>query len=84
MSKDKKYRILVIEDEGEVAELLRTRLASVGYEVILSDNGYDAINIAKKEMPDLILLDLMLPKIDGYTICRMLKFDKKYKNTDMR
>jgi DNA-binding response OmpR family regulator len=51
-----------------------------GYHVLVSYNGEDALNQARKENPDLILLDLMLPKLDGYEICRLLKSDDRYKH----
>jgi DNA-binding response OmpR family regulator len=51
-----------------------------GFDVLVSYNGEDALNQARKEKPDLIILDLMLPKLDGYKVCRLLKFDEKYKH----
>jgi DNA-binding response OmpR family regulator len=51
-----------------------------GFNVLVSYNGEDALNQARKEKPDLILLDLMLPKLDGYKVCRLLKFDERYKH----
>jgi DNA-binding response OmpR family regulator len=51
-----------------------------GFNVLVSYNGEDALNQARKENPDLILLDLMLPKLDGYKVCRLLKFDERYKH----
>ncbi|MCX5712146.1 MAG: response regulator [Candidatus Omnitrophica bacterium] len=72
-------RILVVDDEAELVELVKMRLEANGYSVLTAYDGKEALDIAKKEMPDLIILDLMLPKIDGYKVCRMLKFDEKYK-----
>jgi DNA-binding response OmpR family regulator len=51
-----------------------------GFQVLVSYNGEDALNQARKENPDLILLDVMLPKLDGYKVCRLLKFDERYKH----
>ena len=72
-------KILLCEDSKALCDLLFETLQAHGYEVLTADNGYDALSRARNENPDLILLDLMLPKIDGLKICRMLKFDEKYK-----
>ncbi|MBU1112369.1 MAG: response regulator [Candidatus Omnitrophica bacterium] len=74
-----KKRILVVDDEQALAELVKMRLETNGYEVLSAFDGQEALDKARKEKPDLIILDLMLPKIDGYKVCRMLKFDEKYK-----
>ncbi|HPN55716.1 MAG TPA: response regulator [Candidatus Omnitrophota bacterium] len=71
--------ILLCEDSKVLSELLYETLKAHGYQVLTADNGYDALAKARNDHPDLILLDLMLPKIDGLKICRMLKFDEKYK-----
>ena len=73
-------KILVVDDEIDLVETLRFPLEMEGYNVQVSYNGEDALNQARKEMPDLILLDLMLPKLDGYKVCRLLKFDERYKH----
>ncbi len=74
-----KKKILVVEDEAELTGAIRIRLEQAGYEVLTADDGQEALEKARGENPDLIVLDLMLPKIDGYKVCRMLKFDEKYK-----
>jgi DNA-binding response OmpR family regulator len=73
-------KILVVDDEADLVETLRFPLEMEGYHVLVSYNGEDALNQARKENPDLILLDLMLPKLDGYKVCRLLKFDERYKH----
>jgi len=73
-------KILVVDDEKELVEMIKMRLEASGYEVIPAYDGQEALEKARKEKPDLIVLDLMLPKIDGYKVCRMLKFDEKYKH----
>lgn len=73
-------RILVVDDETQLVEMLKMRLEASGYQVLSAYDGQEALDMARKEKPDLIILDLMLPKIDGYKVCRMLKFDEKYKN----
>ena len=72
-------KILVVEDEAELTRAIQIRLEQAGYEVLIAYDGKEALEKAREENPDLIVLDLMLPKIDGYKVCRMLKFDEKYK-----
>ena len=73
-------KILIVDDEMDLVETVRFPLEMEGYHVLVSYNGEDALNQARKENPDLILLDLMLPKLDGYKVCRLLKFDDRYKH----
>ena len=74
-----KKRILVVDDERELVEMLSLRLEANDYEVFTAYDGQEGLDQARKLKPDLILLDLMLPKLDGYKVCQMLKFDEKYK-----
>ncbi|MCS7250092.1 MAG: response regulator [candidate division WOR-3 bacterium] len=71
-------KILIIEDEEAIRFILEKRLSDAGYLVISAENGIEGLNKARKENPDLILLDLMLPGIDGYQICSILKRDRRY------
>ena len=71
--------ILIVDDEVQLVEMVKMRLEASGYEIIFAHDGQEGLDKAKKEKPDLMILDLMLPKIDGYKVCRMLKFDEKYK-----
>lgn len=71
-------KILVVDDEPDVSSLLSLLLKSKGYDVITAADGQEALEKARKEGPDLILLDVMLPKLDGYRVARMLKFDEKF------
>jgi len=75
----KPKKILVVDDEVDLVETVRFSLELEGFDVLVSYNGEDALNQARKESPDLIILDLMLPKLDGYKVCRLLKFDERYK-----
>lgn len=72
-------KILLVDDERDLVETVTFRLEAAGYEVVSGFDGQEGLDKAKKENPDLIILDLMLPKMDGYKVCRMLKFDEKYK-----
>jgi len=73
-------KILVVDDEVDLVETIRFPLEAEGFTVLVSYNGEDALNQARTENPDLILLDIMLPKLDGYKVCRLLKFDERYRN----
>jgi len=73
-------KILVVDDEMELQMGVVIRLKAAGFEVLTASDGLEGLEKARKEEPDLILLDLMLPKMDGYKVCRMLKFDAKYKD----
>lgn len=73
-------RILVVDDDPLILDLIRFNLEAEGYNVITASDGFDALERARKEFPDMLVLDLMLPKMDGYKVCRILKFDEKYKN----
>jgi len=74
-------RILVIEDEMHIQELLKYNLEKNNYAVTLSDNGIEGLSQAMKSNFDLVLLDLMLPGIDGLEICRRMKGDKRTRKT---
>ncbi len=73
--KDKK--VLVIDDEEELLTLLKVRLESAGYSVSLANDGKMGIQQAKEQKPHVILLDLMMPEMDGFQVCQQLKSDQK-------
>ncbi len=68
-----KGKILVVDDEVNITQILEFSIGAEGYEVITASNGEEAIDMARREQPDLIILDIMMPKIDGYEACRILK-----------
>lgn len=68
-------KILVVDDEEHIVELIKFNLENNGYNVICADNGNDALKLARNEVPQLVLLDLMLPGIDGYDVCREIRRD---------
>lgn len=68
--------VLVIEDEQDIQELIRYNLAKEGYRVTLAETGEDGLSHVRNQTPDLILLDLMLPGIDGLEVCRQIKADQ--------
>jgi DNA-binding response OmpR family regulator len=73
-------KVLIIDDEVDLVETIRFPLELEGFQVLAAYNGEEGLNQARSENPDLILLDLMLPKLDGYKVCRLLKFDERYKH----
>ena len=66
-------RILVVEDEQDVAELLRYHFGKEGYDVVVAPNGQDAVKRARELRPEVILLDIMVPQLNGWEVCRRLK-----------
>lgn len=75
-----KKRILIVDDEDDLRSMLKFRLEAMDYDVFEAVDGQEGLDKARSGRPDLIVLDLMLPKIDGFKVCRMLKFDEKYKH----
>ena len=71
-------RILVVEDEPRILAIVQERLEVSGHEVITATDGVQALEVARREKPDLIVLDLMLPRKDGYDVCVELKNDPVY------
>ena len=69
-------KILIIEDDQDILEMLEYNLREEGYDTFSALNGKDGIALAKKEQPNLIILDIMLPILDGFEVCRMLKSDE--------
>jgi DNA-binding response OmpR family regulator len=76
-SRSRGMRVLVVEDEADVAEMIRYNLGKEGYDVRLAANGIDALRQAKEAKPDVILLDIMVPQLNGWEICRRLKQDRE-------
>ena len=73
-------KILIVDDEQDIVESLKFVLETSGYNCYTAFNGEDGLKLAKELLPDLIILDVMMPKINGYKISRLLKYDNKYKN----
>ena len=71
-------RILIVDDEVQLVEMVKIRLEAAGYEIISAYDGQEGFDKAKRDKPDLIILDLMLPKMDGYKVCGLLKNDARY------
>jgi len=75
-----KKKILIVDDEMDIVETLCFALEQEGYECITAFDGIEALNKARGDNPDLMLLDIMLPKMNGYKVSRLLKFDEKYQH----
>ena len=75
--------ILVVDDSAEFVDLVENILNERGYRVAKALNGFDGLGIAKRINPDLIVLDVMMPKLDGYHVCRIIKYDQVYQNIDI-
>jgi two-component system, OmpR family, alkaline phosphatase synthesis response regulator PhoP len=74
------YKILAVDDEEHIQELIKFNLENSGYKVICCGDGIDALKTAKLEKPDLVLLDVMLPGIDGYDVCKEIRKDNNVSN----
>jgi DNA-binding response OmpR family regulator len=71
----KKKKILVVEDQAELLELLRLQFKEEGFAIATAVNGMEAVKKARSLVPDLILLDVMLPELDGFAVCELLRRD---------
>jgi DNA-binding response OmpR family regulator len=80
MKKNKKIKVLVVEDEELLLDLYVTKLRQCGYDVVKAHNGRQGITLAANELPRLILMDILMPKVDGYEMLRNLKQSSKTKN----
>ncbi len=77
---DKKRLILVVDDEADVVSVLSKRLEDSGYEVMAASDGQEGLQKINKEKPDLIILDIGMPRMDGYTLMRELKSNADFKS----
>ncbi|MFM2135930.1 MAG: hypothetical protein RL021_1330 [Bacteroidota bacterium] len=74
-------KILLVDDEPDILEFMHYNLQKEGFEVLLAHNGKEALAVARKERPDLIILDIMMPEMDGIETCRVLREDRELKDT---
>jgi len=75
-----KKTVLIADDEIDIVETVKFMLESEGFEVLTAYDGEEALKTARTAIPDIILLDVMMPKINGYKVSRLLKFDKKFQD----
>jgi len=77
-SRQSSKKLLLVDDDVELAQAIKVRLESAGFAVLTATEGLEALNLCRAERPHLVILDLMLPKLNGYEVCRLLKFDQKF------
>jgi DNA-binding response OmpR family regulator len=75
-----KQKILIVEDDKNISKLVKYNLDKAGYDSIIATTGEEALEILNKSLMDLIILDIMLPEIDGFEVCRIIKQNPKLKN----
>lgn len=79
--KKSKIKILLVDDEPDILEILEFNLSNEGYQVFTANNGKEALELADKQIPHLVILDVMMPIMDGIETCERLRLDKRFKNT---
>ena len=72
------YKILIVDDEPDILEFIEYNLYKEGHHVVKAENGVDALEMVKEHMPHLILLDVMMPKMDGFEVCKKIRTNPKY------
>src|SRR5690606_36285353 len=80
---NRRNNILIVDDEPDIQELIEYSLKKEGYQVRIAENGKEAIAMAKAQIPDLIILDIMMPEMDGIEACRIMRTMPELKNTFM-
>lgn len=73
---NKKHRILVVDDDVDISQAISRALKAKGYDVVVAYNGEEGLKKAREEKPDLMLLDIMMPVMDGFTVAQLLNKDK--------
>ncbi len=73
-----KKRILIVDDEQTNIALIKSVFSEELHDIKIAHDGEEGLNLAREEVPDLILLDVMMPKLDGFKVCGLLKADKRY------
>lgn len=80
MTNIKKNKVLLVEDEEMLAKMYQTKFQNEGYDIILAANGEAGLKIALENKPDIILLDIIMPKLDGFSVLKSLKDNSQTKN----
>jgi len=80
ISSNGKKNILVVDDDPLIQKILREPLERAGYHVKVASHGLEALQVVKDQRPDLIILDILMPMLDGFKTARLLKFDKRFKD----
>ena len=79
--KKSKIKILLVDDEPDILEILSFNLSNEGYQIFTAENGKEGLKLADKHLPHLIILDVMMPVMDGIEACERLRMDKRFENT---
>ncbi|PWH09899.1 DNA-binding response regulator, partial [Bacteroidetes bacterium SCGC AAA795-G10] len=79
--KKEEIKILLVDDEPDIIEIIRFNLISEGYQIYTANDGLEAIKLAKKHMPNLIIMDVMMPNMDGIEACENLRKDNRFNET---
>jgi twitching motility two-component system response regulator PilG len=74
-------RILVVDDSSTIRRSAETMLAAEGYDVVTAENGFEALSMVARHSPDLIFVDIMMPRLDGYQTCALIKQNSEFKAT---
>jgi len=74
-------KVLIVEDDKMISSMYETKLKQEGFLVLTADNGHLGLEIAMKEKPDIVLLDIILPQMDGFTVLQELRYNKSMKST---
>ena len=77
---DNKKKILIVEDDNMISSIYKTKFEADGFAAVVAGNGAEGLDIARKEQPDIIMLDVILPQIDGFSVLEELKKDKLTKD----
>ena len=77
---DGKIKVLLVEDDKMIIDMYTLKFSQEGYDIVQAENGKDGLELAKKNIPDIILLDIILPQMDGFTVLKELKADDSTKN----
>ena len=80
MEKNKKVKILIIEDDSYISDMYRIKLENSGFEVVVASDGIEGLKVLEKQRPDIILLDIVMPKVDGFGVLKMIKNNANYKD----
>jgi CheY-like chemotaxis protein len=72
-------KILIVDDDPAVSSMLQKLFRAYHYKTVMAHDGLEALGTVRKEKPDLIVLDVMLPGMDGFKVCRMIKYDQQFK-----
>ncbi len=81
MANKNKKTILIIEDDEAILSMYKTKLEKDGFNVLVANNGYDGLELIKKKKPNIVLLDIILPQIDGFSVLGAIRDDAKIKDT---